>query len=194
MDTKIGGGGKRQPVDDEQKYTDDVNERIHWAKENGIKMPLNDDGSIDDIALQRLRQESENKIARVNLDSDIQKQFDNATPKERAKIAFDYIMNNLRGKYSTSDNREVKIERVGAKEISHTLYEPKIRVSPELSKLIENGRFINIRNANHGIFDKFAYYEVRIGIGNDTYSAILNIGIRANGESTLYDINQFKRQ
>lgn len=30
-------------------------------------------------------------------------------------------------------------------------------------------------------------------IENDTYSAVLNVGIRDNGDSMLYDINQFNK-
>lgn len=180
---------------DERNYSDSVNDRIKWAKDNDIELPLNADGSVDDIALQKLQNVSRSSgIIKINLDADIQKQFDNASPKERSKIAFDYMMKNLRGKYMTEDKEEVRIERVGAKEISHTLYEPKIRVSPELGRLIENSRFLDLRKADHGIFNKFAYYEARVAIGRDIYSAILNIGIRTNGESTLYDVNQFKKQ
>lgn len=136
---------------------------------------------------------SDCKVVDVNLNAEIQKQFDKATPKERSKIAFHYVMDNLRGKYPTKDNREVFVERVGAKEMTHTLYEPKIRVIPELGKLIKAGEFIKISMAEHGQFKEFAYYKVGIKIANDTYSAVLNIGIRDNGDSTLYDINQFKR-
>lgn len=131
---------------------------------------------------------------KVNMDADIQKQFDKATPKERTKIAFDYIMENLRGKYPTEDGRTVAIERVGAKEITHTLYEPKIRVAPELAKLIETGSLMDIKNAEHPRFKKFAYYSVNFQIGNDVYNAVINVGIRNDGSSTLYDINQFEKQ
>lgn len=131
---------------------------------------------------------------KVNMDAEIQKQFDKATPKERTKIAYNYIMNNLRGKYAANDGRMVAIERVGAKEITHTLYEPKIRVTPELAKLIETGNLIDIKNADHSKFKQFAYYSVDFQMGNDVYNAVINVGIRDDGSSTLYDINQFKKQ
>ncbi len=54
METKVGGGGKLQPVDKEQKYTDEVNWRIKWAKDNGVELPLNKDGSLDDLLLGKL--------------------------------------------------------------------------------------------------------------------------------------------
>lgn len=154
----------------------------------------------DDLTASELKEQlqkelpKEATIVKVNLDADIQKQFDNATPQERSKIAYRYIMDRLRGKYSTTEKREVRIERVGAKEISHTLFEPKIRVVPELGQMIETGNLIDVSVAEHGRFKEFAYYEVYVNIGKDTYRAVLNVGIRENGDSTLYDINQFQKQ
>lgn len=132
-------------------------------------------------------------IVKVDIDAEVQKQFNKATPKERQRIAFRYIMDNLRGKYPTHDGRIVAIERVGAKEMTHTLYEPKIRVIPELGQFIKAGEFLKISKAEHGPFKEFAYYKVNIKMANDTYSAVLNVGIRNNGDSTLYDINQFNK-
>lgn len=37
-----------------ESYSDGVNERIKWAKDNGIDLPLNTDGSVDDLKLQEL--------------------------------------------------------------------------------------------------------------------------------------------
>lgn len=134
------------------------------------------------------------KTVKVDLSADIQKQFDKATPKERSKIAYRYIMDNLRGKYPMSDGRKVIISNVGANKMTHTLYEPKIRALPELKRLIEAGRFIEEKEANHGKFKSFAYFEVRIEVGKEKYKAILNVGIKDNGDSALYDLNQFERQ
>lgn len=133
------------------------------------------------------------KVVKVNLDSEIQKKFDCATPKERQKIAFDYIMKNLRGKYPTEDGRVVSIERVGAKKITHDQGEIKIRVVPDLGKFIQAGEFIETKEANHKYFKGFAYYKVSFQFGKELYSAILNVGIRENGDSTLYEINQFHK-
>ena len=41
-------------TDKDGSYSDGVNERIKWAKENGIDLPLNLDGSVDDLKLQEL--------------------------------------------------------------------------------------------------------------------------------------------
>lgn len=129
-------------------------------------------------------------IVDVDLTADIQKKFDNATPEERRKIAFDYIMDNLRNKYPARDGRQISIEKVGAKKIKNTLYEPKIRVIPELAYLIQSGQFDSIRDVEHKIFKQFAYYKVAFRIGDHKYNALLNVGIRENGDSTLYELNK----
>lgn len=35
-------------------YSESVNERIKWAKENGVDLPLDADGSVDDLKLQEM--------------------------------------------------------------------------------------------------------------------------------------------
>lgn len=136
----------------------------------------------------------------VELDTDIQRKFDQATKKERQKIAFRYLMDNLRGKYAAQDGREIYIEKVGADKLSHTLLEPKIRVLPELARLIETGIFIGIVEAKkeagkpHKLFKSFAYYQVHFQINDELYNGLLNVGIRENGSSTLYDLNPFEKQ
>lgn len=133
------------------------------------------------------------RIVNIAIDTNIQRQFDKATPKERSKIAYQYILDNLRGRYPTADGKSVLIERVGAKKISHTLFEPKIRVIPQLGELISAGTFIETKTVNHSKFAEFSYYDVDVRIGSESYHAVLNIGVRANGDSTLYEINQFEK-
>lgn len=41
-------------------YRDEVNERIKWAKENNVELPLNNDGSLNDIRLRELWESAEN--------------------------------------------------------------------------------------------------------------------------------------
>ncbi len=41
-------------TDKNSSYADGVNERIKWAKENGIDLPISADGSVDDLKLQEL--------------------------------------------------------------------------------------------------------------------------------------------
>lgn len=134
------------------------------------------------------------EVVTIKMDADIQKQFDRATPKERSKIAYRYIMDNLCGKYPAQDGREIIISGVGADKMSHTTNETKIRVLPVLAELIRVGRLQGVKEVEHNKFVKFAYYKVFFQMGHDTFSALLNVGIRPNGVSTLYDINPFNKQ
>ncbi len=133
-------------------------------------------------------------IVKVNLDSDIQKQLDSATPKERQKIAYRYIMDHLTGKYTARDGREISISSVGADKITHRNIDVKLRVSPELATLIKTSKFEGVVDVEHKRFAKMAYYKTMFQLGNDTYVGTLNIGIRSNGDSTLYDLNPFNKQ
>ena len=169
-------------------------------KEEGTKKAVYDSRNDLGTIKNAIKKTETGKIVKVNMDADIQKQFDKATPKERQNIAFRYIMDNLRGKYPTEDGRVVAIEKVGADKISHTLNETKIRVVPELAKLIEAGKLEGVVEAKkegeqpHKLFTHFAYYNVPFKIGADTFVGKLNVGIRADGSSTLYDLNPFNKQ
>ncbi len=131
------------------------------------------------------------EFVEINLDKDIQKQFNKATPKERTKIAREYILKNLRGVYPAKNGVEINISRKTAKEITNTTYEPKIRVTPELNKIINNSKFIETKKATHGKFNRFLYYKTLLKIGVNKFSAILNVGVDKNNNCVLYDINQF---
>lgn len=37
-------------------YQEGVDERIEWARENGVDLPLNADGSLDDLKLQEIKE------------------------------------------------------------------------------------------------------------------------------------------
>ena len=54
-DSKHPGNKKGRPSDrSESDYPAEINKRIRWAKDNGIELPLNSDGSVDDLRLQKL--------------------------------------------------------------------------------------------------------------------------------------------
>ena len=128
----------------------------------------------------------------VDLDADIQKQFDSASDTERSTIAKKYILDNLRSDYMTNDGLEVIISGKTARKLAHTLYEPKIRVSPHLGEAIQCGVFEYVKESDkprEDEFVKFAYYRVYFDIGGKIYSGLLNIGIDKGGRGTLYDIN-----
>lgn len=133
-----------------------------------------------------------NDIVEINLDSDIQKQFDNATPKERSKIAYKYIKDNLRGHYQAKNGIEILIQESTANKISHTLFETKIRTTPQLAELIKTGKYIKTeKSEGHKLFNRFVYYEVNIKIKNIVYNALINVGVNNRQECVLYDINKF---
>ena len=67
-------------------------------------------------------------------------------------------------------------------------------MSPHLADFIRAGEFQGIKDVMHKKFIKFAYYKVTFQIGKEKYSALLNIGVRADGTSALYDINPFNKQ
>lgn len=52
-----GGKFTEKGGDSRDSYTQSVNERIRWAKENGVDLPLNIDGSVDDLKLQKMYEE-----------------------------------------------------------------------------------------------------------------------------------------
>lgn len=134
------------------------------------------------------------KVCKINLNSEIQKEFDKATPKERANLAKQYILDNLRGNYKTQDFIDINISRKTAKEITHTMNELKLRVAPELGNLINVGKLVDVKPATHGSFKDFLYYSVDFKIKDKKYNAILNIGVDKNNICILYDVNQFEEK
>ena len=190
-----GNGGN----DGDGGYSDGVNERIKWANENGIDLPLNADGSLDDLKLQKIyeektkqqKMEPAKKVVEVDMDAEVQKLLSEAkTPKERQKIAFQYIMDNLRGQYEAPDGRTVAIERVGADKMTYRDNRDKLRVCPALADMIKSGA----DEKPNKKFNEFAYYKVRVKIGDEVYTGMLNVGIRKDGSSTLYDLRPFYKE
>ncbi len=74
-------------------YTDKVNERIAWAKDKKIDLPLNADGSINDIALQRIQ-----KMSAAELSKALQKELPQKkmSPEEKiASVHIDFDRDNI---------------------------------------------------------------------------------------------------
>ena len=179
---------------------------LKWITVNGAHIPIKEGQTAEEAKKEFFAKQNKSstwdgekkklptkKVVKVKLDASIQKEFDNATPKERQEIAFKYIMDNLRGKYPAEDGRTVAIERVGADKMSHSYNEIKIKVLPELKELIEAGRLRGVIDVNHKLFTQMAYYDVDFKIGEEQYKSRLNVGIRKNGDSTLYDINPIEK-
>ncbi len=72
------GGGSRE------NYTQSVNDRIKWAKENGVDLPLNTDGSVDDLKLQELYEKGKDRKASAPA-------ADKTTIKEQVKAGLEKI-------------------------------------------------------------------------------------------------------
>ena len=176
---------EEHPRDNDGKFTD------KGGTKKGGYDSRNDFGTIKNAT----KKTQTRKVVKVDLDADIQKQLNQATsPKERQKIAYRYIMDNLRGDYETADGRAVTISSVGADKITHKDIEVKLRVSPHLAEFLKAGELEKVIYAEHKKFVKFAYYKVSFQLGEDRYTALLNIGVRTDGTSTLYDINPFNKQ
>ena len=93
----------------ERGYTDKVNDRIAWAKDNEIELPLNADGSIDDIELQRLQKMSAEELSRALRRELPQKKM---TPAEKiASVHIDFDRDNLLPELNDSE-----LEKMGVSE------------------------------------------------------------------------------
>lgn len=138
------------------------------------------------------------KVVKVDMDAEVQKQLNAAkTPKERQTIAFRYIMENLRGQYEAEDGRTVAIERVGADKMTYQDNIDKLRVCPALADMIKAGEYDHSAPAeekSNKRFVEFAYYKVRVKMGEEVYEGMLNVGIRKDGSSTLYDLRPFHKE
>lgn len=142
---------------------------------------------------EKSEERKENGVVKVDMVSEFQKEFDTASPKERQKLAFDYIMDHLRGEYEATDGRMVSIERVGADKMTHIHHEPKLRATPMLAEFVKRGEYLGEIPIEHKKFYKMAYYKISFSLGDDVYEAKLNVGIRKNGLCTLYDLNPFNK-
>jgi hypothetical protein len=143
----------------------------------------------------RTWEESRAKYVDVDLARDVQKKLDAAgTIQEKRRIALQHIMDNLRGKYATNDGRTVEVNRRSANELTFGAPEIRLRAVPELENIIKTGNLKEIKPAEYGIFENFAYYEAMIKIGDDYYSALINIGVKQDGGSFMYQINKFEKR
>jgi len=136
-----------------------------------------------------------NRYVDVDLTTDIQRLLQaTASINERRKIAYDYIKDNLRGRYSIDGKMEIFVTKRSADKLTNAAPDIRLNVIPELANIIRIGKHPIIKDAEHSLFVKFAYYDVHFKLGSDYYTAKMNVGIRENGEGILYQINQFKNE
>lgn len=179
---------EKHPRDEGGKFTD----------KDGAKKGYDSKDDLGSIKKAIKKEAPTKKIVKVDMVSEVQKQLDNAkTPKERQNIAFRYIMDNLRGQYTASDGRTVAIERVGADKMTYKDNKDKLRVCPALAEMIKAGEYDHSAKGEdkpHKKFEEFAYYKVGVQMGDEIYNGMLNVGIRKDGSSTLYDLRPFKKE
>ena len=184
---------RKHPRDADGKFTDG-NSGNDRADKLATAVKKYSDTPKEDLESMGL---SSSDVVTVKLDSEVQKQLSQAqTPKERQKIAFRYIMDNLRGKYTAPDGRTVALERVGASKITSVDRKDKLRACPSLADMIKAGKYDHSakgEDKQNRRFEDFVYYRVRVKLGGEIYSGILNVGVRKDGSSTLYDLRPFDK-
>lgn len=115
-------------TDGNGRYSDGVNDRIKWAKENGIELPLNADGSVDDLKLQEIY-DSKKKM----------------TPAEKiASVHIDFTRDNILPELNEED-----LTKIGAKENKPVLLKKNVidRNAIEHADLTENDFESILKNA-----------------------------------------------
>ena len=115
-------------------YHDEVKARLRWARENGVELPLNADGSLDDISLQRLYHNRENKkmtpdekIASVHIDFSKDNVLPELNERELTQIGAKRNKKILLKKSVIDRNREAHSDLTDSDFetiVSHALYNP----------------------------------------------------------------------
>ncbi len=142
-----------------------------------------------------IKTDSIGKYLSIDLNSDDQKKFSLLPTKDRSAFIKSYINSKFRNiEFTLSDNSKVVITSTGAGKIANANFEPKQRTALELEKIFSIARKIGSdENVNHIKFTRFDYYSVRVQIGDNIYSCVLNIGTtKRSNLYQLYDINQFE--
>jgi len=151
--------------------------------------------TFDEIYQYNSIENFEYKVIKVDISTELQISISDATnPNAQRKFVFDYILQNLRGKYNTTDGREVVISSKTAKKYTNKADELKLRVAPYLDEMLMNAKLINIVYAEHASFEKFAYYETFFENNGKSYVGLLNVGITIENESILYDLRPIKEK
>lgn len=107
-------------------YRDEVNERIKWAKENNVELPLNNDGSLNDIRLQKIYNEKkEDRIKKPETDlSEVDKnQYNSEISSDRSTAEFTSALTEAKAtvlpedawRVSSPDTEEFEKEHPNAK-------------------------------------------------------------------------------
>lgn len=87
-----------------REYSDDVNGRIAWTKDNNIDVPLNYDGSVDDIALQKLR--NDNNATDYGSQEELDKLLGEEFKGYKGQAAVDKLLKEQRGHVKGAFHRD----------------------------------------------------------------------------------------
>ena len=100
-------------------YTDKVNERIAWAKDKKIDLPLDADGSVNDIELQRIHKMSAAELSKALRRELPQKKM---TPEEKiASVHIDFDRDNVLPELNDSE-----LEKMGMSESKPVLLKKSV--------------------------------------------------------------------
>lgn len=88
--------------------SNDIKEQIEWASKNGKELPLNKDGSLNDVALNKMYSEREKKD-------------NNENNKMRKKIHIDFDKDNILPKLD-----DMTVKKLGAKESKEVLLKSSV--------------------------------------------------------------------
>lgn len=101
------GSGKFTNKNGEQN-SNGIKEQIEWARKSGKELPLNNDGSLNDVALNKMYSEREKKD-------------NNENNKMRKKIHIDFDKDNILPKLD-----DMTVKKLGAKESKEVLLKSSV--------------------------------------------------------------------
>jgi len=131
-------------------------------------------------------------VVKIDMNTEFQKAISGAkTAGDQRDFVYDFIMNNLRGKHIASDGRVVEICEATADKFIHRAPEIKLRVVAELQNMLKFCYLRNVVDVDHKIFNKFVYYDVVFQVDDKKYIGTLNVGVRKDGASVLYDMKPY---
>ena len=126
-------------------YAQSVNDRIKWAKENGVDLPLNNDGSVDDLKLQELVSEKKQAVLRDLLG----KEFTGYKGQSAVDKLMQEKQGHIKGAFHRDDIGDIDLlwgnDYIGLQHIISHREEQGINASEflqDLANVVEKGEFL----------------------------------------------------
>lgn len=151
-------------------------------------------GDEYEIAESTIETDGKGKYLSINLSSEAQTKYGALSVRERSNFVKKYIKDQFRHiEFTLTDGKKVIVTGTDAGKMSNTTFEAKHRTALELDRLFEIADFTSSNEQpDHGLFSRFDYYSVRVKIGEDVYTCVLNVGTeQTSGTLRLHDVNQF---